>query len=539
MSERVSGRQKAVGSRTSLPLWGRARVGAPRVPTSPPPQPSPKGGGSSWLLAALCLLPSAYSFADAEHLEDEDNPSLTIIRMEVTPADEAVPAFKHRLIYDLHERLPGNRPQWYARTYPEEAPGFRAWVVATSRDHEAFEEYYQSGVPVRQVDWSQFEVPLKVAKSFYENYLVPAARRRDCDWGLHSESVTGPELIQFLLPEFQGSREFARMGNAATRQAIAEERYEDAITYLRTQYQLSRDVAEEPFLVCSLVGIAISGIANVGATDLIAAPGSPNLYWALSELPSPPVSIAETFNAELAIAERMFPVLSDAESVERTGAQWNEVWRDLVQGTQDGTINSRGVFRGSALDVAPVLFGLSGYTHAKGRLLDWGHEPASVEAMSVGQVLTIYTARVVKIAADEYRKANVTDIPFSDLRRIGEAADNRLREMRPFHSGQNREIVPIADLLLPAIQAARSAEVRIARDVAALRVIEALRMHAARNNDRWPRSLEDVTCVPIPLNPATDKPFLYHRDGRTAVLELPDWEGFPGYSRRYEITIKP
>lgn len=540
MSRQVGRRQRAVGSKCSLPQRGRARVGARRVPASPSPQPSPFGGGSLWLLAALCLLPSAYCFADAEHIEDEDNPSLTIIRMEVTPADEAVPAFKHRLIYDLHERLPGNRPQWYARAYPEETSAFRVWREPDVRGDEDFsDKYYSSGVPISQLDWSRYKRPLSAARSIFERYIVPAARRRDCDWGLQSESVTGPELIQFLLPEFQGSREFARMGNAATRHAVAENRYDDAIRYLRTQYQLGRDVAEEPFLVCSLVGIAITGIANVGATDLIASPGSPNLYWALSELPAPPVSISESINADLALATRMFPVLSDAETTERTGPQWNEEWRTLVQGALGETINTSRTLRDGPLkDLAPVFFGVAGYAHAKQRLVDWGYQPKAVEAMPVGQALTIYSARVVKIATDEYRKANATDLSFSSVRRFGDAAGDRLKDMLPITGGPDREIVQIANLLLPAASIARTAEVRVARDVAALRVIEALRMHAARNNGRWPRSLDDVTCVPIPLNPATDKPFLFHRDGKTAVLELPDWEGFPGYSRRYEITIK-
>lgn len=490
-------------------------------------------------LTACCLLPAAYSAADATHIDDENELNLTVIKMEVTPADEPVPAFKHRLVYDRHQRLPGNRPQWYARAYPEETYAHRVWLEATSRDDDAFNDYYVFGTPISAVDWDKFEKPRSAARSLMDTYLAPGAQRRDCDWGIDADRLVGPEAIAFLLPEFQGSRRFARMANAAVREAIAQRRYDDALRYLRTEYQLGRDVAEEPILVCCLIGVAMHGTANGGLTDLIAAPDSPNLYWALSELPSPPVSIGEAMNADLALPERVFPILEGAETTERTAAEWNAAWQRLVLQSQDGTINSdTRLSEGLLGQLVPTLFGLTGYSHAKERLVAWGHDPAEVEAMAVGRVLTIYTAKVIRIAADEHRKAHIADLSMSQSRRQGHAADQLLGKMRPLSDHPDREIVPIVSWLMPATHAVKTAEMRVARDIAALRVIEALRMHAARNEDRFPHTLEDVTCVPVPDNPATDKAFIYHLRGQTAVLELPDWEGFPGYSRRYEITIK-
>src|SRR5690606_29899023 len=81
-----------------------------------------------------------------------------------------------------------------------------------------------------------------------------------------------------------------------------------------------------------------------------------------------------------------------------------------------------------------------------------------------------------------------------------------------FGHGPNREIVPVAALLLPAVSAVRSASVRLEREMAALQTIEALRMHAARHG-KWPMRLADVTCVPVPKNPATGESFMYELDG--------------------------
>ncbi|MCC7476516.1 MAG: hypothetical protein IT425_14080, partial [Pirellulales bacterium] len=74
-------------------------------------------------------------------------------------------------------------------------------------------------------------------------------------------------------------------------------------------------------------------------------------------------------------------------------------------------------------------------------------------------------------------------------------------------------------------------------EIASLRVIEALRMHAANHNRQLPKSLDEITAVPVPLNPATGKSFVYRLDGKTAILELPPSDGFPFANRWYEIQI--
>jgi hypothetical protein len=63
-------------------------------------------------------------------------------------------------------------------------------------------------------------------------------------------------------------------------------------------------------------------------------------------------------------------------------------------------------------------------------------------------------------------------------------------------------------------------------------------MHAAENAGALPTKLSDVSCVPVPLNPATNQPFAYYREGKTGVVELPKSDGL-NYAVRYEITIAP
>jgi len=75
----------------------------------------------------------------------------------------------------------------------------------------------------------------------------------------------------------------------------------------------------------------------------------------------------------------------------------------------------------------------------------------------------------------------------------------------------------------------------VQRDIDAMRVIEAIRMHAAETG-QLPETLDDISVVPIPLNPATNKPFDYQLNDGTATLKLPRSDG-TYYSRRFELRL--
>ena len=92
----------------------------------------------------------------------------------------------------------------------------------------------------------------------------------------------------------------------------------------------------------------------------------------------------------------------------------------------------------------------------------------------------------------------------------------------------------MAGMMLPAVAHIRSAHVRVQRDIDALRVIEALRMHAVETG-KFPAALSDISVVPIPSNPQTGKPFQYRLDGDTAVIELPH---LSGYAKRFRISLR-
>ena len=81
------------------------------------------------------------------------------------------------------------------------------------------------------------------------------------------------------------------------------------------------------------------------------------------------------------------------------------------------------------------------------------------------------------------------------------------------------------------------AEARLDRRVAALRVVEAIRMYAAAHGGELPDSLDRITEVPVPLDPVTGKPFGYHLEGGRAELSGTSGSMGPVYRLSYGITL--
>jgi hypothetical protein len=460
-----------------------------------------------------------------------------IVRLRVTLADELAPALKHRLLYRPIDLVPGNAATYYRRVTAENyLTG--SWRRAREKFGDEVDSWYTSETSLSELPQAKVREAIGYFDEITNQFIRPGTLCRDCDWALAFEDVRGLDVISFLLPEFQATRDLSRILSLRTRLFIAEGRYDEALDHLRMNYRLAQHTAIPPILVCGLIGIAEAGVANSNVLDLIGAPGSPNLYWALTEMPEPFISLREALRLEMSIGLRVFPMLEDAETAVRAPEEWNRLWREGF-GTMQALGNTRTLGDVSLqTSFGPLLLGLAGYTHAKNRLVEQGMKPAEVEQMSTGHVLALYSARVYQVLADEFQKASLA--PFTESQHWASRAHEALQEAGMLTGGENREIIPLASMLLPAVYAARTAEVRLERDSAALRVIEALRMHAARNGGRWPTTLREIVCVPVPNNPATEQPFEYHvedrADGAVAVLDLPRSDGIH-HSTRYEMSI--
>ena len=128
-------------------------------------------------------------------------------------------------------------------------------------------------------------------------------------------------------------RQWARLLAIKARLEIAEGKYEEAIHTIETGMAFARHIAEGPFLINGLVGMAVANVMLADVEELIAQPGAPNLYWALTALPSPLFDIRHELETERTLCENLIPELAEAVSSEpRTAAEWTSLLARMEQG---------------------------------------------------------------------------------------------------------------------------------------------------------------------------------------------------------------
>lgn len=453
--------------------------------------------------------------------------NVEIIEMTVSAAAQPDPAFTYRLTYLPEETKAGNAATIYMHSLGESF--LRGIWRRIEKEHgDDVHSWSGYGTPRDQIPLDKLKQASMQFDSYIRDHINRATRRRDCDWGLGLEDLTGPMAIGLPLNGLQETRSISRAIALQTKLAILESRFDDAVDLMRMNYRLGENVGRVELLVGGLIAMAEVNMSNGTMVDFIAAPDSPNMYWALTELPRPIVDLRGALRMECGLALRIFPEMATAETKNHSVDEWSRI----VQAMPSAAMELQQIKKTREMDFIPTAIGIMSYTPAKQRLVDSGMDAAKVEEMAVGQVLLIDANR-------EYRRiANVVEqeayLPFPGSVKRG-------RDIEEFLKGNERNAFDsfgkvIAGMLLPAIQQVRNSQLRTQRDVDALRVIEALRMHAAATG-KFPAKLSDVTVVEVPGNPATGKPFEYRLDGATAVLELPRSDGIT-YSKRYKVSLR-
>ena len=445
--------------------------------------------------------------------------------MVVSPSTEPVPALKYRLLPNWADLNPGDAAPIYLRIR-----------------HEMQEEAWKqiSEKPSKWLASPLKDFPTAEARQFvdmWNNRLKQidfGAHRKTCDW-----NYTLPEerlnVIAILLPDAQSMRNWGRLLSLKARVEIAERRYDDAIRTLETGLAFSRHVGEGPFWISGLVGMAIASVMLDQCEELIAQPGAPNLYWALTALPRPLVSLRNQTENERKLLENLIPELTETELARpQNAAEWASFlerlherlvkWSrmDFQQGGQhpqlknlaEGTLAA---FKAKAIPTA------KDYLKNSRKLTD-----QQLAAMSEDQIVALYIADGYRELWDDYFKNSYLP-PRIALQQFAASEPRRI-------AAKQGPLILFVEYL-PALPATEYAEIRIDRRVAILRVIEAIRIHAAAHNNALPESLSQITEVPVPEDPATGKPFEYHLDGNSATLAGPK-AGLPPPWPSYRITIR-
>src|SRR5207237_7116098 len=101
-----------------------------------------------------------------------------------------------------------------------------------------------------------------------------------------------------LLPDVQQLRALANALKVRFRAEVALHRFDDALRTAKTMLAMSRHLSEHPTLIGDLVGIAIAFIALGPLEEMLEQPGCPNLYWALTNLPTPLIPLDKGMEGE-------------------------------------------------------------------------------------------------------------------------------------------------------------------------------------------------------------------------------------------------
>ncbi len=476
-------------------------------------------------LQTRSLAQTAPAKSNGQPVASQEQPKTIVAALH--PAAPPFDVLEYHFLPRFLERTPGNAATLY----------LKALALLAEHDGRLKEE------AARKLDrWLAMppaELPRKEVQEFLASYQAAlgivkmAARREHCDWDPPIREQPG--VFAILLPEIQELRQIGLLLALQARLQIAEGHTAEAVDTLSTGFALARHTADCPFLVCGLVGLAISNIMLDEVDALIQSPHCPNLYWGLTALPDPLIDFRPAFEMERDSVFLEFPELRDVAHAQHTAGEWQTLLASFLRQWIRIGAELKGI--SDVADVGSVMkeaaMAVLGYPRAKAGLIAAGRDPKEVEAMSPPQVVLIYTALLYEKASDDQLKW--INIPY------WEVYDAMLKENKSLMVRlQAEEVVPLAQLVIPASLAVRNSIVRSRRRFAAVRAVEALRYFAEKHAGKFPAALADIKDVPLPVDPMTGRPFEYQRlaDGR-AVLEGKAPAGLPvaTFGLRYELSI--
>jgi hypothetical protein len=446
--------------------------------------------------------------------------------LAVSPAAAPVPALRYRLYPSEMERKPGNAVPMYLRFAHERNDARKKQL------REKPEEWNK--LPLEKLPVSEVKAFLDdVVLSYNLRQLDLGARRKTAEWNY---SLDAGDPVDLLLPDAQEMRMHAPLLVLKARAEVAEGHYADAVHTLETGFSFSQQVSQGDFLIQSLVGVALASQFADEVLELVERPGAPNLYWALTVLPRPLIDLRHANEYEQNMLEMQFPDMADLDRP-RTPEQWDAAlvrvrkeFERLNKLDPEGNTQPR-VLKPGSMSSDPAAKSPDLPAARKYLTEVVGMTAANVEAMPPAQVLLVYLGHLYHAVRDDVFKGSYLPFPQG-------LAVNREIDLR-FKSLPDTEAARVARWFLPAVPKVQLAQARLERKLAALRVIETLRMHAAAHSGELPDRLDQVTVAPVPNDPGTGKPFEYRRDGATATL-ISHIPGEPSETAglRYRVTVR-
>jgi len=469
--------------------------------------------GSVILISLLAMVPNVSAQEPAEE----------VVSVTIHPAAAPVPALKYQFLPEYRDQNPGNALIHYDRAIEmaPKRPGpddkFWKWLEMPAQD-----------------------LPREEVRAFLRPYhnvfreLELAERCDHCDWQVRE--IIRMDKFGAVFPDIQHLREFANLLRLRSGLEIAEGRFPDTVRTLRTGFTMARHANQAPTLIAALVGTAIAQVMTDQVIELLQIPGAGNLYWALTDLPRPFIDLHTAMQCERLMVNGLFP--SQEAGVDMRMTPLTKQQLQAVIHRLEGFGEAIDLFRGNngTLRLYLVAVTAKAYPEAKQFLLSQGIAAETVEAMPHLQVVMLFALAEYDRLFDEMIKWQRE--PYWVARPGLEKADKELKQEK-VKSGELGRL-PLAALLMPAMQKVVSATARIDRKIAALRCIEAIRLYAAGHDGKLPATLAEIKEAPIPIDPVTGNDFAYKMKDGKAMLFAPPPAGerpYIGNYLKYELTL--
>jgi hypothetical protein len=474
-----------------------------------------------FLRSGCALLVLLFILQPGSAQEKDGVPTETVITLTVDAQSQPTPALRYQLLPELREMSPGNPVQAYLNCFSEQNLFFYSKEAAEERDKYA--EMPLQGLPAALADYGGAAL----------RRVDEAARLERPDWQVLLK--LRKHGVMLLVPEVQQMRTLAWAVQVRMRGQIKAGRFDDAVGSATTMLAMAQHLNEHPTLIAGLVGLAITSRTVPVLEEMVQQQGSPNLFWALVNLPRPFLSLRRGWQSE------RFILIGEFEPFIPSDRPMSEAEITGVYERIKHTVKAAFIDQGA--EIAPYdpraivkeRLENKGYLGAaKKRLLEAGAKESVLTTMPAEQIAMLDGMRNLEIMRDEMLKW--FNLPYHQ-------ADAGLAEAETsMRARAKREKLLEFDLTMsmPIFSFRRLVEARTRVDarLALLTHVEALRLHASAHG-RWPASLKDIN-LPLPADPYTGRPVQYQVEGDVAHLKLslPAHLRVAGTNVRYEIVLR-
>ena len=324
-------------------------------------------------------------------------------------------------------------------------------------------------------------------------------------------------------------RDLSRVLAVRTRIEIHDGHIDDAIDSLQTGFAMGRHIADAPFLINALVGVAVTEVTVERVLELAQSENSPNLYWSLTALPRPFIDMRQSLELEAVSSLLIFPELVRADTVTAAASRVEfENFVNRFDKLLTDSTNTNGPEFQLRKRLVDTLNDDAAMKEVRSFLKnEGGYSGKAVQAMVPTQAVMI-RERILYIRLRDSLFIQ-SFLPLGQAQAGFDAWAANYEKLKDAGEG-----LPLVALLLPGIDQACGVRARLQRRIAGLRIIEALRAFAAANNGNLPETLSDLN-LHVPNNPADGKPFAYARKGNEATLRTNDGTRFQIH---YRIRVR-